>query len=71
MSFDVELTTPACPLKDKIEKDIQTAVGQIDGVDEVNVDFTANVAAAEALEKAEGPKKKKAKKSAKKSPVKS
>ena len=41
----VELTTPACPLKDKIESDVKAAVSQLEGVEEVNVDFTANVAA--------------------------
>lgn len=42
----VELTTPACPLKDQIQKDVQDAVGQIEGVQAVNVEFSANVAQA-------------------------
>lgn len=41
----IELTTPACPLKDQILKDVRAAVGELPGVREVNVDFTANVAA--------------------------
>ncbi len=39
----VELTTPACPLKDKISADIQSAVGRLDGVEEVTVEFSATV----------------------------
>ncbi len=41
----VELTTPACPLKDQIEKDVSAAVRRVPGVNTVNVDFTANVQA--------------------------
>jgi len=41
----VELTTPACPLKQQIEKDVSAAVSQIEGVNTVHVDFTANVQA--------------------------
>ena len=44
VSVTVELTTPACPLKDRIESDVQAAVGELEGVKEVNVEFTANVA---------------------------
>ncbi len=39
----VELTTPACPLKDRISADVQTAVGQLAGVDEVTLEFSAQV----------------------------
>jgi ATP-binding protein involved in chromosome partitioning len=39
----VELTTPACPLKSKIEGDVRAAVVAVPGVSEVVVDFTANV----------------------------
>lgn len=42
----IELTTPACPLKDRIEEDARTAVGQIQGVTQVSVEFTASVAQA-------------------------
>ena len=37
----IELTTPACPLKDVIQKDITTALRKI-GAESVNVEFTAN-----------------------------
>jgi ATP-binding protein involved in chromosome partitioning len=39
----VELTTPACPLKGKIEGDVQAAVLKIPGVRAVNVTFGAQV----------------------------
>ncbi len=37
----VELTTPACPLKDVIQKDVETALRRI-GVEKVNLNLTAN-----------------------------
>ena len=43
VSLTVELTTPACPLKDQIESEVRAAVMQVNGVREVNVDFSANV----------------------------
>lgn len=43
VSFTVELTTPACPLKDQIESEVRAAVMQIAGVQQVGVNFTANV----------------------------
>lgn len=39
----IELTTPACPLKDQIRDEVVAAVSAVPGVKEVNVDFTANV----------------------------
>jgi ATP-binding protein involved in chromosome partitioning len=42
VSITVELTTPACPLKDKIQSDVVEAVQQLgDEVKQVNVEFTA------------------------------
>ena len=41
--FKVILTTPACPLKNKIEKDARQAVLNIPGVEEVEVDMGAKV----------------------------
>ena len=43
VSVHVELTTPACPLKEQIKQDVQRAVGQIEGVKEVAVQMSANV----------------------------
>jgi ATP-binding protein involved in chromosome partitioning len=45
----VELTTPACPLKGKIQGDVREAVAAVPGVAEVVVNFTANVRAAPAV----------------------
>src|SRR5205085_4605073 len=37
----VELTTPACPLKDVIKKDVEAAVRGV-GAESVNIELTAN-----------------------------
>ena len=42
-SFSIELTTPACPLKSKIESDARQAVEALDGVESVNIKMTAKV----------------------------
>lgn len=39
----VELTTPACPLKDQIKKDIEKAVRTIPGVRDIHLDWSAQV----------------------------
>ncbi len=39
----VELTTPACPLKDRIKQDVERAVGSLAGVSSVEVGFSAQV----------------------------
>ena len=44
--LDVELTTPACPLKDKIEADVRRAVGQVPGVGSIDLAFSARVRSA-------------------------
>ena len=44
-SFTVELTTPACPMKAKIEQDCKEAVSQIEGIDEIVVNMTAKTSA--------------------------
>lgn len=43
--FAVELTTPACPLRSQIESEARAAVMAIPGVETVDVQMTANVAA--------------------------
>jgi ATP-binding protein involved in chromosome partitioning len=40
--FTIELTTPACPLKDQIRSEAEAAVLKIPGVSEVGIEFTAN-----------------------------
>lgn len=41
VSFDIELTTPACPIKDRFKSEAQAYVSQIDGVDDVEVRLTS------------------------------
>jgi ATP-binding protein involved in chromosome partitioning len=42
VSFTIELTTPACPLKDQIHSEAEAAVRTVAGVEEVAIEFTAN-----------------------------
>jgi ATP-binding protein involved in chromosome partitioning len=47
ISFTVELTTPACPLKDKIEEDCRNAIAQlVSNTAKVQIQFTSKVATA-------------------------
>jgi ATP-binding protein involved in chromosome partitioning len=43
VSFKVELTTPACPVKEQLQEEAHDAVGSLAGVDVVNVEMTARV----------------------------
>lgn len=43
VSVQVELTTPACPLKEQIKEDVRKAVAALKGVKEVSVQMSANV----------------------------
>jgi ATP-binding protein involved in chromosome partitioning len=43
VAFTVDLTTPACPLKAKIESDCMAAVGAIPGVGKIEITMTATV----------------------------
>jgi ATP-binding protein involved in chromosome partitioning len=43
VSFHVELTTPACPVKDLLKKQATEAVARLPGVKSVHVEMTANV----------------------------
>jgi ATP-binding protein involved in chromosome partitioning len=43
VAFTVELTTPACPLREKIEADCYAAVRQIAGIGEVKIKMSAQV----------------------------
>ena len=46
VAVKIELTTPACPLKDQIEGDVRRAIEALgDGVAGIEVEFTANVKA--------------------------
>ena len=39
----IELTTPACPVKDQMREEARQAILALDGIDEVNVEMTARV----------------------------
>jgi ATP-binding protein involved in chromosome partitioning len=43
VSFKIELTTPACPVRDKLKADAEHAVRDIAGVKSVSVEMTAQV----------------------------
>jgi len=43
VSFDVELTTPACPVKEQLKTECQTKTQAIEGVSRVHVNMTAVV----------------------------
>jgi ATP-binding protein involved in chromosome partitioning len=43
VSFEVELTTPACPLRDQIEREARQAVQAVPGVEKVEVRLSSNV----------------------------
>src|SRR5271170_372517 len=43
VSFDIEMTTPACPIKDLFKAQAETAVKKIEGVTGVEVKMTSNV----------------------------
>lgn len=45
VSFEVVLTTPACPLKGQIEHDCRLALGAVAGIGQVAIRWGANVAA--------------------------
>jgi len=42
----IELTTPACPLKQKIEDDCRAAIEKIEGVGQITINLTADVSKA-------------------------
>ncbi|OFW19957.1 MAG: chromosome partitioning protein [Acidobacteria bacterium RIFCSPLOWO2_02_FULL_65_29] len=46
VSFTIELTTPACPVKDQLRDQARTAVLHVPGVSAVDVEMTANVRSA-------------------------
>lgn len=43
VQLQIELTTPACPLKDQIGRDIEQAVKKVDGVQSVEIKWSARV----------------------------
>jgi ATP-binding protein involved in chromosome partitioning len=49
VAFSIELTTPACPVKDLMKSQADQAVRAIDGVEQVNIEMTAQVTASRPL----------------------
>ena len=47
VKFDVELTTPACPVKEQLRTECETKVKAIEGVEQVDVNMTAVVRSTE------------------------
>lgn len=43
VAFTVELTTPACPVKEELQAQCESAVGSLEGVERVEVTMTAQV----------------------------
>ena len=43
VAFAIELTTPACPVKDRLQAQAQAAVANVPGVTAVDVEMTAAV----------------------------
>ena len=46
VAFVVELTTPACPVKDQMREQARAAVSALGGVDAVDIEMTASVRSA-------------------------
>ncbi len=55
VSFDIELTTPACPVKEQMHDQAVAAVSALDGVTGVKVGMTANVRAVASPEAGRAP----------------
>jgi len=53
VSLDLELTTTACPLKDKLKSEVEAAVNSVEGVNSVSVSLTARAQGAGAQERKE------------------
>jgi len=45
VSFDIELTTPACPVKDQLRQEATAAVQALPGVRSVSINMTSQVRA--------------------------
>jgi ATP-binding protein involved in chromosome partitioning len=55
VTFTIELTTPACPVKDAMRDQAQRAVAAVPGVTDVQVTMTASVRTARNLESSQAP----------------
>jgi ATP-binding protein involved in chromosome partitioning len=55
IAFSIELTTPACPVKEQMKAQAEAAVSVLPGVTDVNVEMTASVRAAVTTESSRAP----------------
>jgi ATP-binding protein involved in chromosome partitioning len=55
VSFTIELTTPACPVKEQLKEQARAAVLQLPGVSDVDITMTAQVRAAVSPDMAKAP----------------
>ena len=55
VAFTIELTTPACPVKDQMRDEAQAAVAALPGVTDVAIEMTASVRSAVPAEPARAP----------------
>ena len=46
VSFAIELTTPACPVREKLQEEAYNAVSEIPGINEVDITMTSKVTSA-------------------------
>jgi ATP-binding protein involved in chromosome partitioning len=53
VSFSIELTTPACPVKEQFQRSAREAVLALDGVESVDVEMTANTRGSRGPERAD------------------
>ena len=54
VSFEIELTTPACPVKDKLQAQAEQVVAALPGVEKVTANMTARVTASRPMMGAKG-----------------
>jgi ATP-binding protein involved in chromosome partitioning len=55
VSFTIELTTPACPVKDQMRDQARAAVGAIPGVTNVDIEMTAQVRSTTSIDGGKAP----------------
>ncbi len=49
VKFDIELTTPACPVKDRLKAEAEAAVRKLPGIGQVNINMTSSARGTPAL----------------------
>ena len=52
VAFELVLTTPACPLRETIEKDVRAALEAVPGIDNLDISWGAEVRGGAAREEA-------------------